>query len=30
VMGTLRVAAVLTLLGIGTLIVTLRRREAAA
>jgi protein SCO1 len=30
VMGTLRVAAVLTLLGIGALIVSLRRREAAA
>ena len=30
VMGTLRVAAVLTILGIGALIVTLRRREAAA
>jgi protein SCO1/2 len=30
VMGTLRVAAVLTLVGIGALIVTLRRREAAA
>lgn len=30
VMRTLRVAAVLTLLGIGALIVTLRRREAAA